>query len=292
MAIKAWMSPVTGWIAEWQNWGKQGVTPSKGVLLRRIDVLIADIARHRSDLDEGKVVFPGNLQALQQAAQYCLADLGESVRPELAEIVSLDFLSAPEGLAKFKPFVDGKWSPPDDPGYRRLQDEYDAKVKREAERFEHTLRRAKDKALGIGPESIHGAIRVRPFPTPNGTTWADVTIRFTSDLQSQISARDHTEVRNYVEMGFEDRRGRRQTKPDRNWETLRNFSTANGVIASTKDAEDWPKLEKAVQTVNKRLRSLFGLPDPPIIYDRTAKAYRTGFKILPPPDDVQKETQL
>ena len=75
---------------------------------------------------------------------------------------------------------------------------------------------------------------VRPFPTPGGSTWADVVIRFTSDLQSQISVRDHTEVRTHIEMGFEDRRkGKGNSKPDQNWEVLRTFAERDGTLGST-----------------------------------------------------------
>jgi len=137
---------------------------------------------------------------------------------------------------------------------------------------------------GLGYGDTEESTRVvRPFPLLDGSTWADVTIRFTGDFQTQIRIRHLTEVRTYTEVGFEDRRGKHTSKPDRNWEVLRKFAELDGAIRFTKEAADWPKLEKAVQAINKRLKGLFGLPDRAIIYDRKAKAYKTKFKVMPPP---------
>jgi hypothetical protein len=114
MAFKAFVSPTTGWIAEWQYWQSQKIAPSPGELLRRIDVLIADVAQWHTDMTQGKWVDLAYLQAVGTAAQYCLADVGDVARTELAEIASLDF-SKPQGFAKFKPMVEGAFIPPDDP---------------------------------------------------------------------------------------------------------------------------------------------------------------------------------
>lgn len=55
-------------------------------------------------------------------------------------------------------------------------------------------------ASGSRDKSSTGSL-VKQFPTPDGSIWADVTIRFTSDLQVQITVRHSTEVRTYAEMG-------------------------------------------------------------------------------------------
>ena len=125
---------------------------------------------------------------------------------------------------------------------------------------------------------------VRPFSTPDGSTWPDVIIRFTSDFQSQISVGDHTEVRTFIEMGFEDRRkGKRNSKPDQNWEVLRTFAEHGGTFGSTKEANKWPKIEKRVQVINTRLKKLFGFSEKPIKYDKKARAYKAKVRLVPPP---------
>jgi len=138
----------------------------------------------------------------------------------------------------------------------------------------------KNKMLGPAPEP---SVLVKPFATPEGSTWDDVTIRLTSDFQVQISIRGRSEVRNYIEMGFEDRRAKRNPKPDQKWEFLRRFAEGTGAIQSTKEAAEWPKLEKAVQSISARLKKLFDISDPPIEYDRRSKSYMTKFKLIGPP---------
>jgi hypothetical protein len=126
--------------------------------------------------------------------------------------------------------------------------------------------------------------RVKSFTTPDGTAWGDVSFRFTSDFQVEISVRgSSTEVRNYTEMGFEDRRGKVKSKPDRSWERLRGFAEQSGEIQSTRrHAKDWSKLEKSVQTINQRLKSLFGFSQNPISYDTKLRCYKSMFKIAYP----------
>ena len=106
-----------------------------------------------------------------------------------------------------------------------------------------------------------------------------MSICFTGDHQVQIRAGDESEVLNYSEMGFEDHGGKRKTKPDQNWDVLRRFAKFNGQIRTTENAKEWGLVEKAVQTINKRLRRLFQLQANPIHYDRTAKCYKVAFKI-------------
>jgi hypothetical protein len=88
-------------------------------------------------------------------------------------------------------------------------------------------------------------------------------------------------------MGFEDRRGKRTSKPDGNWAVLRELAERDGTIESTKEAAKWPKVEKAVQAVNARLKKLFGIPDAPIVYDRRSKSYKAKFKVIGPPGNQE-----
>jgi len=88
-------------------------------------------------------------------------------------------------------------------------------------------------------------------------------------------------------MGFEDRRGKRNPTPDRNWVVFRDLAERNGEIRSTKEAAEWPKVEKAVQAVNARLKQLLGIPDAPITYDRRSKCYKAKLKLIGPPDNPE-----
>jgi hypothetical protein len=249
-----------------------------------LEALINKAHKNLRAFAEGRTVFIGHILNFRNRAQHCLADIGEEAQKELHELATLD-LSISEGLQRW--YQKGVYNDFDvkegDPSeFLRLQKEYDQAMPPKIERMIALLEQVREKMLGIALAAKVESL-VRPFPTPEGTTWADVLVRFTGDFDAQISARDHTEVRTYVEMGFEDRRGKRSSKPDRNWVVLRDFAERDGAIQSTKEAAEWPKLEKAVQSINARLKEVFGMLDSPIRYDRASKSYRAKFKLIGPP---------
>lgn len=263
--------------------------PSKGVLLARLERLIIEAHEELRAFAEGRTLFIAYVRDLRDRVQHCLADIGELAQKELPELAAMDF-GISEDLARWYAqgvYNDFQVKQGDPSDFLRAQAEYDRETPPKIERMIALMHQVRNKMLGLVPTG-EAARLIRPFPTPDGSTWPNVMIRFTSDFQVQLTVSNRTEVRNYIEMGFEDRRAKRSPKPDQNWETLREFARSNGVITSTKDAADWPKLEKAVEKIKKRLRSVFGLSDPPIMYDRPTKSYRTAFEVLRPPDD---ETQ-
>ncbi len=189
MAFKAFISPVTGWIAEWHGWPNRKTPLSPGELLRRIDVLRREVSAWLLELGQGKWVDPNYLRELVKVARYCLADAGEKCAAELRELVTLD-LSEPEGFTKFfRTTTDGHWNPPDDPEYRSMQAQFDAKLTAEAERFERILRMAADQMLGVVPPASaerrpeFGSGADRPS-APNATGPSSIGLA-RSDVQSQ-----------------------------------------------------------------------------------------------------------
>ena len=67
------------------------------------------------------------------------------------------------------------------------------------------------------------------IPVPEGTTWEDVIIRFTSDHWVQITVGGSTPSLGYVELGFEDtRKGKRGSKPIKAWEVLKLLAVRDG----------------------------------------------------------------
>ena len=126
-----------------------------------------------------------------------------------------------------------------------------------------------------------------PFRTPPGATWGEVWIRFIGDFRVQITLHHIEEVRNFVEMGFEDRRGKGKSKPDSSWELLRKLAEMNGVLQCSQEVDGvpWRKIETRVQTIRRRLRALFGIPGDPIEYERRSNCYRTRLKIEFPNSD-------
>ena len=116
------------------------------------------------------------------------------------------------------------------------------------------------------------------LPIPDGTTWDDVSIRFTSEQRVQVLVRKISiESRNYAEMGFEDRRSR---KPNAAWLFLLRFGQNRGMIRTGQDAGiEWRKVEKRVQELRQHLENLFGIRTDPFYTSRGGKGYRTRFRI-------------
>jgi hypothetical protein len=140
----------------------------------------------------------------------------------------------------------------------------------------------------------------RPEPEPPPLTWdKDVSIIFLSDERVQVKRGDEYSTMNYAEFGFEDKRN---GKPDQAWVLLREMAENKGVLqkperrvpeavlkpARDRDKElhralevqtrEWAKTQKHVETIRKRLREHFQIPDGDPI-PATAAGYQTAFKL-------------
>lgn len=105
--------------------------------------------------------------------------------------------------------------------------------------------------------------------------WEDVEIRFLSDFTFQAVVNGTVQApQNYAEVGFGDAR---HGRPKAAWETLRALAESGGVIAATRTAPEWPRLEKRIQEVRRLLRVYFRLPGDPVPY--IDGGYRTRFTI-------------
>jgi hypothetical protein len=114
---------------------------------------------------------------------------------------------------------------------------------------------------------------VRDDPSPR--SWDAVEIRFVSDFTFQAVVNGTVRPpQNYAEVGLGDGR---HGRPKAAWETLRALAESGGVVASTRTAADWPRLEKRIQELRRVLQAVFTVPDDPIPY--RDGAYRTRFTI-------------
>jgi hypothetical protein len=105
--------------------------------------------------------------------------------------------------------------------------------------------------------------------------WDAVEIRFVSDFTFQAVVNGTVRPpQNYAEVGLGDGR---HGRPKAAWETLRTLAESGGVVASTRTAADWPRLEKRIQELRRVLQAVFKVPDDPIPY--RDGAYRTRFTI-------------
>lgn len=120
---------------------------------------------------------------------------------------------------------------------------------------------------------------IRPFPSPSGIKWSDITIRFLSEESVQIIARNVMEVRNCAEMGLMDNRTKNHNKL---WHVLLLFGKLRGEI-SWKMMGLPPGIQRNLKTHIKRLRKhlkqFFGIEDDPFMPYRREKAYKTKFRV-------------
>ncbi len=127
----------------------------------------------------------------------------------------------------------------------------------------------------------------------------DVSIIFLSEERVQVKRGDQFSTMNYAEFGFEDKRN---GKPDQAWALLREMAENKGVLpkqdrrvpesvlkpARDRDKElhralevrarQWAKTQKHVETIRKRLREHFQIPDGDPV-PATAAGYQTAFQL-------------
>lgn len=135
-----------------------------------------------------------------------------------------------------------------------------------------------------------GRPSVRPFATPKGSSWGHVKIRLISRTEAQITVGEVQDSREYVSLGFEDRR---QKKPTRLWGLIQVLAVKEGVLGRDQlSSVEWNKCQKTVQDLRPRLKKLFDIPNDPIPYDKRDRSYRTAFRITATEEATQDITNF
>jgi len=116
------------------------------------------------------------------------------------------------------------------------------------------------------------------FPTPAGTTWADVRLTVT-DTTLRIEAKGKHKDYTFQEAGFEERR--KKGVPNRLWALLRLFAMHGGILPfKAVDEKTRTNLKQYVSDLRRRLAALLpGIEGHSIHYDKAETAYRTVFRI-------------
>lgn len=117
---------------------------------------------------------------------------------------------------------------------------------------------------------------VVPLPTPPGTAWQQVSIRFVDAETVVIRAGAMQEPRDFRELGFADQRN---DQPDLQWKLL-EFMARNGGVLSWGDRlspEDIGKRKHQVSTLRRRLIALFGIDGDPIPFQPEKGVYEAEF---------------
>ena len=147
-----------------------------------------------------------------------------------------------------------------------------------------------DRLIGLAaPEEIFADLRQRilgdrkvgapefRFPTPPGACWEDVSVRFITQHQVHIRAREETGVYEHTQMGMANLRNGQPTKQ---WELLQTFAEARGEL-TWQDAGADNKNQKRRELLGRRLRNFFGIDDDPFEILPSQTGWRARFTIIP-----------
>ena len=97
------------------------------------------------------------------------------------------------------------------------------------------------------------------FPTPSGTSWQDITIRFLDGHTISVTM-GHASVRyNFAELGMKDSR---DGNPNTQWKLL-SILAENGGRLSWQESAAGPKRKKQVELLARRLQDFFGIEENP-----------------------------
>lgn len=115
------------------------------------------------------------------------------------------------------------------------------------------------------------------FPTPTGSRWSDVEMRFSDTEKISVTIRDQRQVLTYAQLGLIDSRS---GKPTKQWELLLKFARGHGIMTwLSPDASR--KNRKQRELLNKSLQQFFDIEGEPIELTDDRKGWRCIFKLHP-----------
>jgi len=117
---------------------------------------------------------------------------------------------------------------------------------------------------------------VQRFPTPPGTTWAEVDIRLRDGESASVRVRGENRRVTYVEMGMADGR---TARPDKQWALLETYAAERGALTWGRSADVRHRNKKRTERLAAALRSYFGIDGDPIEYVEATKGWRTTFAL-------------
>lgn len=221
-------------------------------LLPQLDELIQQA--HKLS-DRSRHTLTGDLEDLRNQARYCLEQVGPLGQDALRKISQLRFHPPPANLDQ------------EEAQQARLYKDFDNLIVL----LESVRHRIETKGLATHPA-------VAPFPTPPGSTWRDLSLRFLSDHRVEIHIGDQVETRNYSELGFEDKRSGKSATA---WLLLRILAQQDGTIAKPEQggAAKWTGVEKGIQQIRKTFHQVFHIVGDPFEPFKEVGGYKTKFRI-------------
>ena len=124
----------------------------------------------------------------------------------------------------------------------------------------------------------------RPVGEPTAPTilsFADLSVRFTSDFQIELSWPGHREMATYGDLGLADRRGK--PRPSKAWQDLRRLADTS--CLKPLPGPERQRLANRIIELRKAFKKRLNLNEDPFPFDKGEASYTTAFKSLTPPHD-------
>lgn len=113
------------------------------------------------------------------------------------------------------------------------------------------------------------------FPTPNGSRWSDVEMRFSDTEKISVTIGDQRQVLTYSQLGLVDSRS---GKPNMQWQLLQKFARGHGIMTWL-SPDACRKNRKQRELLNKSLQQFFDIVGEPIELTDDRKGWRCVFKL-------------
>ena len=117
------------------------------------------------------------------------------------------------------------------------------------------------------------------FPTPPGTRWQDVTIRFLNQHQVHVQVGRTSDAFEFTQMGMADGR-RKPVEPNKQWRLLVDFAEGNGTVRWGSTHEN-RRRQKQKEELSNVLRCFFGIDDDPFEPLEDCSGWRARIRVLP-----------
>ena len=118
---------------------------------------------------------------------------------------------------------------------------------------------------------------VRRFPTPPGSTWSDLEMRFIDGHVLSVKIGDQKAVLNYAQM---DMANRKNANPTVQWKLLQDMAEGRGILNWKSPAAD-RKNQKRIENLGKNLKAFFQIGDSPFHVYQPSVGWRAKFVISP-----------
>ena len=117
------------------------------------------------------------------------------------------------------------------------------------------------------------------FPTPPGTRWQQVSIRFISGHDVHIQVRQEAGAYNFAQMAMANRK-KKPAEPNVQWRLLADFAGNGGELTWQDSASD-RRNQKRKELLARSLKTFFGIDDEPFETLPNGAGWRARFTILP-----------